>query len=466
MPPCGRFSATTRRVASSIAATADLLSAPRIVPPAFRTTPSSTTGSMAPSGGTVSRWAQKNNGAPSPLGSIRQRRLPIEESILAPASSSSTGNASARRYSTTWSATARSCPEGLGTRASSRNSSATSGSPFCTGSILGGGDRCADPLARAGERSADELPEERRRTGRARLELGMELAGDEPGMSWQLDDFDETTLLEGSRDDEPRVDEASPEVVVDLVAVPVALVDHRLAVGLLGPRSRAELDRLRAEPHRAAEVLDLLLLRQQVDHRIRSLRIHLGRVRSFEPDDMAGVLRDGDVHAQADAEVWNAALAGDPAGEDLALPAARAETPGYEHAVDLLELGLRLLERHSLGVDPAHVDRAAVVNTGMIERLVHRQVGVLELHVLADERDLDLAVSLANSLGQLEPLAEISLLCGQAELLADERVEALLLQRRGDEVEVWDVLVRDDGAGIDVGKERDLLADVGRERPG
>ena len=172
------------------------------------------------------------------------------------------------------------------------------------------------------------------------------------------------------------------------------------------------------------------------------------------------------MHAQADAEVWNAALAGDPAGEDLALPAARAETPGYEHAVDLLELGLRLLERHSLGVDPAHVHRAAVVDTGMIERLVHRQVGVLELHVLADERDLDLAVSLANSLGQLQPLAEIGLLCGQAELLADERVETLLLQRRGDEVEVWDVLVRDDGAGIDVGKERDLLADVGRERPG
>src|SRR2546421_1859986 len=163
----------------------------------------------------------------------------------------------------------------------------------------------------------------------------MELAGDEPGMSWQLDDFDETPLLEGSRDDEPCLDEASPEVVVDLVAVPVALVDHRLAVGLQGPRSRAELDRLRAEPHRAAEVLDLLLLRQQVDHRIRSLRIHLGRVRSFEPDDMAGGLPDGDVHAEADAEGWDAALAGDPAGEGLSLPAPRAANPPDEPARSL-----------------------------------------------------------------------------------------------------------------------------------
>src|SRR5207253_7258600 len=54
MPPCGRFSASTRRAPSSIAATADLLSAPRIVPAAFRITPSSSiTGSIAAVGGTV-----------------------------------------------------------------------------------------------------------------------------------------------------------------------------------------------------------------------------------------------------------------------------------------------------------------------------------------------------------------------------------------------------------------------------
>src|SRR5206468_318672 len=112
----------------------------------------------------------------------------------------------------------------------------------------------------------------------------------------------------------------------------------------------------------------------------------------FEPDDVAGVLRDGDVHPEADAEVRDAALARDPAGEDLALPAARAEAPGHEHPVDLLELGLRLLERHPLGVDPAHVHRTAMVDAGVVERLVDREVGVLELHVLADERDLYLAV--------------------------------------------------------------------------
>ena len=56
------------------------------------------------------------------------------------------------------------------------------------------------------------------------------------------------------------------------------------------------------------------------------------------------------------------ALARDAAGEDLPLPAARAEAAGDEHAVDALELGLRLLERHALGVEPAHAHAAAVVD--------------------------------------------------------------------------------------------------------
>ncbi len=140
-------------------------------------------------------------------------------------------------------------------------------------------------------------------------------------------------------------------------------------------------------------------------------------------------LGDRDVHAEADAEVRDAPLARDPAGEDLPLPAARAEAAGDEHAVDALEQLGRLVVRHVLGVDPAHADRAAVVEPGVLERLVHREVGVLELHVLADERDLD-DVARRSSIrsSQLVPLAEVRLAELEAELLADEPVEPLRLE--------------------------------------
>ena len=86
------------------------------------------------------------------------------------------------------------------------------------------------------------------------------------------------------------------------------------------------------------------------------------------------------MHAEADAEVGNPALARDLAGEDLALPPARAEAAGHEHAVDPLEQLRRLLVGHVLGVDPLDADACTLEETGVLERLVHREVGVVQLH--------------------------------------------------------------------------------------
>ena len=149
--------------------------------------------------------------------------------------------------------------------------------------------------------------------------------------------------------------------------------------------------------------------------------------------------------------------------EDLPLPAARAEAAGNEHAVDRLQQLGRLLVRHVLGVDPAHVHRAAAVEARVLQRLVHREIRVLELHVLADERDLDGLAPLVDSLRQLAPLAEVGLRRVDPEPLADEAVEPLLLQDGRYEIDVGHVGARDDGARIDVGEQRDLVADVARQ---
>src|SRR5207248_3181083 len=68
-------------------------------------------------------------------------------------------------------------------------------------------------------RGADEIAEQRCGPRRARLELRVELARDEPGVVGQLDDLDEASLLERPRHDEPRLDEPRPEMVVHLVTV-------------------------------------------------------------------------------------------------------------------------------------------------------------------------------------------------------------------------------------------------------
>src|SRR5262249_60225998 len=108
-------------------------------------------------------------------------------------------------------------------------------------------------------------------------------------------------------------------------------------------------------------------------------------VGAVNPDHVPCELRDGAVQAQADAEIRDLPLAGDAAGKDLALPPARAEAAGDEHAVNLLELAAGLFERHALRVDPPDLDEAAVVDACVLERLWHGEVRVVEVYIPADK---------------------------------------------------------------------------------
>ena len=134
---------------------------------------------------------------------------------------------------------------GSGSAASSRNRSSTSEATAAHPMRGGAGypvGATAGARRAALERGGDELAEERRRPGRARLELRVELRRDEPRVIGQLDDLDEAALLERAADDEARVDQLLAVGVVHLVAVAVPLGDH----GLAAVRPRGSSSRRRA----------------------------------------------------------------------------------------------------------------------------------------------------------------------------------------------------------------------------
>ena len=137
--------------------------------------------------------------------------------------------------------------------------------------------------------------------------------------------------------------------------------------------------------------------------------------------------------------------------------------PGHEHAVDALEQLGRLVVGHVLGVHPAHADGAAVLEPGVLERFVDGEIGVLELHVLAHQRDLHDLAAAVHPLEQLVPVGQVRLAELEAEPLAHEPVEPLALEHARHLVHVGDVRAGDDRARVDVGEERDLVPDVARE---
>ena len=307
---------------------------------------------------------------------------------------------------------------------------------------------------------SDELPEQRRGAFGPRLELGVELRRHEERVVAQLDHLHEALVRGRPADDQAGGLEPPAQEVVDLVAVAVALVDHGVAVDLPRPRPLVHLDRVSPEPHRAAHVGDLLLLGQQVDHRERGLGIELGRVRPVHSAGVAGELGDRDLHAQADPQVGDLLLAGHPRGGDLALDAAAAEAARNEDPVGASEPASGLRGRELLGVDPVDLDPAAVLEPRVAQRLDHGEVGVLELHVLPDERDLHRLRGLVGALDELLPAREMRLPGLEPEVVDDEVVDLLFAEVQRDLVDVVDIAGRDHCGLREAREQGDLAADL------
>ena len=186
----------------------------------------------------------------------------------------------------------------------------------------------------------------------------------------------------------PAVLEPLAQVVVHLVAVAVALVDDGLAVDLAGARVVVQLHGVRAEPHRAAHVAHLLLLRQEVDHRERRLRVELGRVGARPCRPRGGRTRRPRSACRGRCR-GTAPRSRARSGRPGSCPRSRARRSRRAR-------GCRRRWRARSATSPS-VSRslsthttstlAAVVRAGVVERLDHRQVGVGQLVVLADERD-------------------------------------------------------------------------------
>src|SRR5437762_12376302 len=114
---------------------------------------------------------------------------------------------------------------------------------------------------------------------RTRLQLGMELAAQEPRMPLQFHDLDEAIVRRGAGGDESGLLELRAVGVVYFVTMAMALVDFRAAVQPRSERTRLEHARPRPQPHRAAFFADALLRLHDVDHRMRRFRIDLSRIR-------------------------------------------------------------------------------------------------------------------------------------------------------------------------------------------
>src|SRR5437773_3226047 len=313
----------------------------------------------------------------------------------------------------------------------------------------------------------DERREERMPAAGRRGEFRMELAADEPRVRRQLDHLAQLLALGEAGGAQALVLQPLHVLVVDFVAMAVAFVDHVRAVDLACEAPGLGHGALSTQPHRPAEIglfvaaLDaavaVLPLGHEGDHRVRRVAVEFRAVRAREADDVARKLDHRELHAQAYAEIRDLVLARVLDRLHHAFDAPLAEAPGDEYRVHAFQERADAVLLDRLRIHVTDVDPAARVDPGVDERLVQRLVGIGEVDILADHGDGDLVLGMLERLDQLFPDLELGRLGDDAELVADDFIQHLLVQHPGNPVNRVRVPDRDDGVGLNVGKQRDLL---------
>ena len=168
---------------------------------------------------------------------------------------------------------------------------------------------------------------------------------------------------------------------------------------------------------------------------MRRLRVELGAHGPVETCEIARRLDNRDLHAETDAEVGNAVHAGKTDRANLALDATVSESARHHDAVHGFEhASARLLDVARF--DEVNVDPGPRMNSAVLQRFDQRDIGILEIHVLAHHRDVDLARRMLLGLDDLIPLAEVRRWQVEAELTGDDFVEALFLENPRNLVEI------------------------------
>ena len=103
-----------------------------------------------------------------------------------------------------------------------------------------------------------------------------------------------------------------------------------------------------------------------------------------------------------------------------------------------------------------------VLHAGVLERFVQRFVAVAQVDVLADHGDVHLALRVLGFIDQIVPALEVGRRCVQAQLVADQPIQTLLVQHARHLVDGVGVPHRDHAPFSDVGEQRNLVALVVR----
>ena len=209
----------------------------------------------------------------------------------------------------------------------------------------------------------NEAHEQRMRIEHRAAVFGVILCANIPFAAWHLNHFNKMSFGVLAHAAHTRFFELIAELVVELKAVAVTLLNHIFAVSLSNCRATGKTASIGTQTHCTTKVRDAFLLLHEVDYVIRRLGVHLGAVGIGHAQHVAGKLNDHALHAQADSEGWHVVFAAPLQCHKLALNATLTKARSHNHAIESAEHIVHVIVAQFLAADIFQVELGIVINS-------------------------------------------------------------------------------------------------------
>ena len=220
---------------------------------------------------------------------------------------------------------------------------------------------------------------------RAGLKFRVELHADAEVVLRHFHGLDDPAVRRGAADDHACFCECLSVIVIELIAVAVAFINMGNAIAARHLRALRDLARVAAEAQCAAHIDGAGLVRHEIDNLIEAVLVEFAGVCICDAAHVAGILDDGNLHTEANAEVRDVALSCVLCGINHTLDTAVAEAARHKDAITALEHFGSVFLRDELGIDPIDLDLCAVLIAGMVECFDDGKVCVMQFDIFADK---------------------------------------------------------------------------------